>query len=150
MKLRPNSMPTQIVSDNRESASKAAASLGREFVAWVSGIFMFLGIAAICRWVWPGKKGLADATTFIVFLLWITLISKLRVFPRSEATGNLVSGFLRDFILFFVWMYIWDVWRHDGHAEWGLEGSLVGALAFACFRAWSDRNRTKSSAAEST
>src|SRR5437879_12649435 len=74
MKLRPNSMPTQIVSGNRESASKAAASLGREFVAWVSGIFMFLGIAAICRWVWPGKKGLADATTFIVFLLWITLI----------------------------------------------------------------------------
>ncbi len=155
MKVYPNSLPTQVISDNRESApTAAAASLGRESVAWISGILMFLGIAATCRWFWPDKKGLADAITFIVFLLWIALISKLRVFPPSETTGTgrryLVIRFLRDFIFFVIWVSIWDVWRHGPHAKWGLEDSAVGGLVFACFWMWSDRNRTKSSCAESS
>ena len=54
----------------------------------VTSILVLLGIATICRRIWPDRTNLPDFVALFVFIAWFVLLSKLKIFPRRDRVGT--------------------------------------------------------------
>jgi hypothetical protein len=132
----PNSLPTQTLPAESENSSSILVVLS-DFATAVTSILVLFGIATICRRIWPDRTYLPDFVAVFVFIAWIVLLSKLKIFPGRDTAGakanSSVYSFVKTFLYFSVFFSLFDIWRHEFRGARslvtnGISGLLVAGL----------------------
>jgi hypothetical protein len=134
MKVLPNSLPPQTLPDKPVEASGSVRAVLVEFVQWMTNCLALLGIAAICRLLWPNDKTLAEVMTLVICAAWIILMSKLGIL-RKPTTGigtrHAGARFLAEVVGFSFWMGLGDIWLQNFRGRQTAESAVIAGLLFA-------------------
>lgn len=135
-------VPNPDVTTNSIVARQEAAGLNSPliyFALWLTGILVFAGLSAICRLAWPNRLLLSNIVALAMFLSWVELIRRLRVFPLrriydSSSQSSLPIAIVNFTAVSALWV-LGDIWNHDYHGTRSIVGDLLAGLIFALFMA---------------